>query len=674
MAKAQDMPLHTEGLAEIKARGTLRILVQSTKEAFLPRTGTPALRDVQLAEAFAAFLEVKPVFVVIENYSGLIGALNEGRGDIIAAQLSVTKARRGKVDFSRSTFGVKEVLVGRKGQEGLPKSVAELAGHTVHVRKSSAYAETLEALKVQEKLDTLTIAYVPETEDAERIVFSVTNKERELTVVDSHILSAVETYNPDIVRLFAVEDEREIAWAVRKSNPQLRTAVDNFILQKALTSHRNEAFKGDLKGILKNKTLRVLTRNNPVTYFLYRGRQFGFEYELAALMAKKLGVRLEMVVPPSREDLVPWLLAGKGDVIAAGLTVTETRSEKMAFSSPYLFANEVVVHKAGTPGLKTLEELAGKKIHVRPSSSYYETLQGLKKRGIAVVIVDALEGDETETLIRKVAAGEIDYTISDDNLLSVEIAYGAKVEAGLVLKAPPEGAAGAKQIAFAVRPESPELKKWLDGFVKKTYRGLEYNIAKKRYFKNLRTIRSYRKNRLGSTAAISPYDKTIKKYAKRYGFDWRLMAAQAYVESHFDPKAKSWVGAKGLFQVMPRTGLSMGFTDLENPSIGTHAGIKYMRRLVDRLDPKIALKDRIRFALAAYNAGLGHVYDAQRLAQQKGWDRNKWFGNVEKAMLLLADKEYARKARHGYCRGTEPVKYVSHIQTLYEAYVEVTEQ
>ncbi len=673
VAKPEDMVLHTEDLAQIKARGTLRILVQSNRESFLPRTGTPALRDVQMAEAFAAFLAVKPVFVVIENYGALIDALNEGKGDIIAAQLSVTKARKSKVDFSHSTFGVKEVLVGRKGQENLPKTIPELAGHTVHVRKSSSYAETLQTLKEKQKLETLIIAFVPEQEDAERIVFSVTNKERELTVVDSHILSAIETYNPDVVGLFALQEKREIAWAVRKSNPKLRTAVDNFILQEALTSHRAATFKGDLDGIRKNKTLRVLTRNNPVTYFLYRGRQFGFEYELAALMAKKLGVRLEMVVPPSRKDLVPWLLAGKGDVIAAALTVTEARSAKMAFSEPYLFANEVVVHKTGVEGPKTLQDLAGKKVHVRPSSSYYETLQALKKRGIAVEIVDAPEGQETEALIRKVAAGEIDYTISDDNLLNVEIAYGAKVEAGLVLKTPPEGAAGAKQIAFAVRPESPELKKWVDGFVKKTYRGLEYNIAKKRYFKNLRTIRSYRKNRLGSTGKISPYDDTIKRYSKRYGFDWRLMAAQAYVESHFDPKAKSWVGAKGLFQVMPRTGLSMGFTDLENPSVGTHAGIKYMRRLVDRLDPKIALKDRVRFALAAYNAGLGHVYDAQRLADQKGWDRNKWFGNVEKAMLLLADKKYARQARHGYCRGTEPVKYVSHIQTLYEAYIEVTE-
>lgn len=672
VAKAGAVALDTGGLERIKARGTLRVLVQHNEESFLPRTGTPALRDVELADAFAASLGVKPVFVVIESYDALIPALLEGKGDLIAAQLTVTDARKAQIAFSRSTFGTAEILVGNKGAKGLPEKVEDLAGRTISVRKSSSYAESLEALKAKEKLDTLKIEFVPEHEDAEDIVFSVTNGERDLTVVDGHILTAIETYNPRFVRLFPIADKREIAWAVRKSNPDLRAAVDDFVLENALTSHRENLFTGDLEGIEKRKVLRVLTRNNPITYFLYRGRQFGFDFELAEMMAEHLGVRLEVVVPPSRDQLVPWLLEGRGDVIAALLTVTDEREGKLAFSTPYLFVNEVLVQKKGAPKLEGVEGLAGKKVHVRRSSSYYETLVGLKERGVDLEIVLADEQEETEALIHKVADGEIAYTVADDALLDVELAYGADVEAGLVLTPPEDDAPGAKDIAFAVRPGSKALKAELDAFVKKNYRGLRYNIAKKRYFKNLRTIRSARTSRVGETGKISPYDDLIKQYAKKYGFDWRLMAAQSYVESRFDPKAKSWVGAKGLFQVMPRTGKSMGFTNLEDPRTGIHAGIKYMRRLVDRLDPKIPLKDRVRFALAGYNAGIGHVYDAQRLAKQKGWDPTKWFGNVEKAMLLLADKEYARQARHGYCRGGEPVKYVSHIQALYDAYVEVS--
>lgn len=663
----------TGGLDAIKTRGQLRVLVQRGEEDFLPRRGTPALRDVETAEAFARSLGVSAVFVVIEAYDELIPALLEGRGDLIAAQLTVTPGRREQIAFSRSTFGVAEILVGRRGAKDSPKTVEELAGRTVHVRKSSSYAETLAKLKTKDGLQTLNIAYAAEHEDAEQIVFSVSQGERALTVVDSHILTAIESYNPNFERLFSLNDKREIAWAVRKSNPKLRTAVDDFVLQRALTSHREGDFSGDLDGIKTRKTLRVLTRNNPVTYFLYRGRQYGFEFELAELMAKQMGVRLEIVVPPSREDLVPWLLQGKGDVIAAGMSITDERKGKIAFSRPYRFVNEVLVQPLGKEGPKAINELAGLKIHVRPSSSYRETLQQLKAQGIDLSIVAADESRETEELIRQVAAGTIGYTVSDHDLVDVEVAYGAKAQAGLVLTPPPEGQTAAKQIAYGVRPDAPQLKAWLDGFVKRTYRGLEYNIARKRYFKNRRTLRSSRKGRLGKSGRISPYDDIIKTYARRYGLDWRLLAAQAYVESQFDPKAKSWVGAKGLFQVMPRTGASMGFKDLEDPRIGTHAGVKYLRRLVDRLDPKIPLKDRVRLGLAAYNAGLGHVYDAQRLAKQKGWDPNRWFNNVEKAMLLLAQPKYAKQARHGYCRGGEPVKYVSHIQTLYEAYVEVAD-
>ncbi|MCA9553043.1 MAG: transporter substrate-binding domain-containing protein, partial [Myxococcales bacterium] len=398
----------TGGLEAIRARGTLRVLVQRSEEGFLPRTGTPALADVELAEAFAATLGVEPIFVVVEAHSELIPALVRGEGDLIAAQLSVTPARAEQIAFGRSTFGVSEILVGRKGAEGLPTSIPELAGHTVHVRQSSAYAETLERIKAEHKLTDLTIAYVPETEDAEDIVFSVTNGERELTVVDSHILTAIESYNPRFVRLMTLQDKREIAWAVRKENPELRAAVDNFFLERALTSHRAEIFTGDLDGIRARKTLRVLTRNNAITYFLYRGRQYGFDFELAELLAKELGVRLEMVVPPSREDLLPWLLEGKGDLVAASLTVTEGRQGKVAFSRPYLYVNEVLVKKRGTPGPAAPAELAGKTVHVRRSSSYYETLQSLKASGIDVKIEAADEGKETEELIQLVADGTIE--------------------------------------------------------------------------------------------------------------------------------------------------------------------------------------------------------------------------------------------------------------------------
>jgi membrane-bound lytic murein transglycosylase F len=168
---------------------------------------------------------------------------------------------------------------------------------------------------------------------------------------------------------------------------------------------------------------------------------------------------------------------------------------------------------------------------------------------------------------------------------------------------------------------------------------------------------------------VSEYDPIFQKFAPRYGFDWRLTAAQAYQESRFDARAKSREGAVGLLQILPRTAKSLGFTSLTDPEECTHAGIAFLSALMGQLEPDLALQQRLRFALAAYNVGFGHLSDARRLADEHGLDKNRWFGNVEKAMLELQKPIYYRRARYGYARGSEPVKYVSEIQTRYEQYL-----
>jgi membrane-bound lytic murein transglycosylase F len=168
---------------------------------------------------------------------------------------------------------------------------------------------------------------------------------------------------------------------------------------------------------------------------------------------------------------------------------------------------------------------------------------------------------------------------------------------------------------------------------------------------------------------ISQWDAVAKKYARKFELDWRLVLAQMYQESRFDPKAKSWVGAQGLMQVMPATAKELNVGDVNEPEIGVHAGVKLMAKYAKLFDqPQIKEKDRLRFALAAYNCGPGHIYDAQRLAVDLKLDPNKWFKNVEQTMLLLSKPAYASKSRYGYCRCTEPVNYVSEIQTRYESY------
>ncbi|MEM1025911.1 MAG: transporter substrate-binding domain-containing protein [Myxococcota bacterium] len=657
-------------LAMIRARGSLRILVYGRAPSLLPRSGNPVLQDESMARAFARKLELEPVVVEVDAQDALISALNEGRGDLIAAQLTVTETRAEQVVFARAGQAVREMLVGPTDLKKPIEGLDDLKPGEVHVRASSSYAESLKAQAVP-------FVAADESQTTPDLLEAVARGRIPFTVADEHILEAVQGYRPGLQAILPVAEGRQLAWALRKDTPELQAAVNRFVLERALTHHARASYREDLPAIQERGVLRVLTRNNPISYFLHRGRPFGFDHRLAQMLADDLDLRLQMVIAPSRDDLIPWLLEGRADLVAATLTATPERRAKVRFSEPYLFTRELVVGQRGAKLPRNLEELADRTLHVRASSSYFETLQALQSQGANFEIAEVNEEMETEAIADAVAAGRFDLTVMDRHLLQVEAAFGTAVVEAFplpVLLEVQEYEEGKElPIAFASRPADEALGRALDGFVERVYRGLNYNIAKKRYFEDQRRFAKAKKARTGKTGTLSPYDELIKKYARRYELDWRLMAAQAYVESGFDPKAKSWVGALGLFQVMPRTGRSLGFTRLERPDEGIHAGVKYMDRLIGRFDPEVPLEERVRLAMAAYNAGLGHVYDAQRLAAELGKDPNVWFGNVEEAMLLLAQPEYARRARHGYCRGGQPVAYVRHIQELYEAYAELTE-
>lgn len=666
-------PPFTGDLPELRTRGVLRVLVETTDERSLPRQGMPRSQDRASLERFADKHGMTVEFIPVERFDQLVPMLREGRGDVIAADLTITPERAKELSFTRPLAFVNEVLVGKRGSSDLPRKPEELAGRSVHVRASSTFAASLATL-AQDKAPGLVVAPAAESLDSEELAWKVSQGELPLTVVDSHLLAAIETYNPDVEALFPIAEKRPLAWGVRLENSALRGALDAFLVERALTEHHDQLFTGDLDGIRKRGVLRVLTRNSPVTYYLHRGEQAGFDYTMAKLAADALKVRLEIVVPPSYEALVSWLKEGRGDMVAAALTITPERQHEVAFSRPYLFVDEVLVQRAGAQQLTSLADLKGRAIHVRRSSSHYATLSALSSQH-GFTLVEEPEDQDAETLIERVARGEIPFTVTDSHILAAELVYRDDVEAALTVPGlgTPAGKDGHYGIAFAVRSQSTKLRGFLDGFVKKTYKSTEYNMARRRYFEGRREQAPATTEAAVLAGAISPYDGLVRSYSARYGLDWRLMVAQMFQESRFDPRARSWVGAQGLFQVMPGTGTELGFRKLEDPEQGIHAGVKYMHQLIGRIAPEIPFKQRLRFALASYNAGLGHVLDARRLAQEKGLDPNRWFGHVEKAMLLLEKPQYYRRARHGYCRGSEPVKYVSEIQTRYGNYVAVVQ-
>jgi len=583
---------------------------------------------------------------------------------LIAANFTVTPERKTQIGFSVPVTIVREQLVTRQSDATLSKP-ADLKGRTIVVLRSSSFWDT--ALGLKKKYPGIQVQKAPAHLDLEQILDGVAHGDFDVTVADSNLMRAVLTYRSDLKPVFDLTEDRPVAWGVRPDSPALLAALNTFLTKMKLAHARPSVSQEDLPSIKEHGVLRVLTRNNPATYFLWRGELLGFEYELARHFAKKHKLRVEMVVPPSREDLIPWLLEGKGDVIAASMTISSEReAQGVAFSRPYFKASEIVVTRADEPDdrLKGPKDLAGRTFVVRRSSSYWHTLEALKGQGIALTLEAAPEDLETEEIIAKVATGEYDLTVADSHLLDIELTWREDIRAAFPVSDP-------KSHGWAVRVSNPELRDAINQYLKKEYRGLFYNITVKKYFKNPHTIRTHIEFRASRTGELSPYDGLVQKYAEQFGFDWRLVVAQMYQESRFNPDARSWAGAVGLMQVLPRTAKSIGFHDVRTPDDGIHAGVKYLDWVRDRFDPELPVEDRMWFTLAAYNAGHGHVRDARRLARKLGLNPNRWFGNVEKAILLLSKRKYARQARHGYCRGAEPVKYVREIKRRYEAYLQV---
>ncbi len=623
-------------LPQLKTRGTVRVLVFGTgEEEYLPRAGSPRARDRELLEEWAQREGLTLEVLREARFDRLFPRLLAGEADVVAHGLTVTDERKREVAFIQPIATVKHLLVGKRGAKSNPRKAAQLKGQTVVVHPGSAYAQSLKALGVP----GLTLADAPEELDTEGVVYRVGRGELPLTVTDSHVFESIAAYNRDVEALFPVAEGKEIAWAVRPDSGALKASLDAFVVEKSLTAWASKSFTQDLDGIQKRGVLRLITWNDPVSYFAYRGQLFGFDYELAQMIAAKLKVRLDVVVPPRRELMVDWLLQGKGDLIAATFH-PPADAKKVACSRPYLFTDVVQVGAGPLTLPRGSPLFAGLDAGTAPD-----------------------EEDDEGDLIELVREGKLGATAVDRVLLDAR--------APLPPSVPITTLAAEQPIVFATRPANKKLAKAIDDFAAATFRGLEYNLLKKRYFEGNRAIEAARSAESEKSGQLSPFDALFKEHASRNGLDWRLLASQAFQESRFDPKAKSWAGAVGLFQLMPATAAELRVTRLEDPAQSIRAGADYLAQLSARVDPRVPLKDRLRFALAAYNVGFGHVEDAQRLAAERGLDPNRWFGGVEKALAMLERPAYYRRARHGYCRASEPVRYVAEIQNRYESYVKL---
>jgi membrane-bound lytic murein transglycosylase F len=434
----------------------------------------------------------------------------------------------------------------------------------------------------------------------------------------------------------------------------------------------------DLSEIRARGKLIAITGYDATSYFIYKGRPMGYEFELLSLLANHLGLKLEIMISKDRDELFRLLERGEGDILAANLTVTGDRAEEYTFTDFLMTTRQVLVQKKpdGWQRMKLHEiddalirnpiELSGKTVHVREGSSYYDRLQNLSSEiGGGIGIIPVASDVPTEELIRQVAEGEIAYTVADENLAMINLAYYPGIDIATEISLP-------QQIAWVIRDRAPELLEAVNGWIREARKGVAYHAIYEKYFMSRRGFRERLSGDILTepSAQLSPYDDLLKARAAVIGWDWRLLASQVYQESLFDPNATSWAGAVGLMQLLPETAVSFGAVDIEDPIENIMAGTSYIRWLEDYWDLIPDAAERRKFVLASYNVGYGHVEDARRLASKFGADQNRWEGHVATFMLRLSNPLYYgdEVVKNGYCRGEEPVNYVDEIFERYEHY------
>ncbi|PCJ89108.1 MAG: lytic transglycosylase F [Flavobacteriales bacterium] len=438
----------------------------------------------------------------------------------------------------------------------------------------------------------------------------------------------------------------------------------------------------DLQKIKERGKIIALTGNSSTSYFIYKGQPMGYEYELLELFAKHIDVDLEIVLVDDMDNVLDNLNEGIGDIVAANLTVTNERSQIVSFAEHNMFTRQVLIqklpinwqymkrHEIEEQLVRNPLKLAGKEVYVRKGTSFYTRLKNLSDEiGGKINIMPVPGNYDTEQLIEDVANGKIEYTVADENIALINKTYYPNIDIKTAVSFP-------QKIAWAVRKNSPQLRNAINDWLKKNRKTSDYATVYNKYFKSSKAQKKRASSMFSSNSGgkISEYDELIQRNSKILDWDWRLLASQVYQESLFDPQAESWVGAYGLMQVLPETAENFGIYNIHIPENNMKAGTLYLVRLEEYWNDKIpGEEERIKFVLASYNVGLGHVIDARRLTEKFGKDIDKWDDNVAEYLLLKSKPKYYTDevVRHGYCRGQEPYNYVKKILSRYEHYKNV---
>ncbi len=406
--------------------------------------------------------------------------------------------------------------------------------------------------------------------------------------------------------------------------------------------------------------LIVATRNSPTTYYEGADGLTGLEYDLVRLFAHEVGVKTYFVVPAYFKDLLPMVETGVVHFVAAGLTVTPEREKQVRFGPVYQQITQQVVYKAGTQRPRKVADLVGREIEVVAGSSHEQELIRLRA-SYPDLKWKANREQESEELLYRVKEGELELTIADSNEVALNRRYYPELKVAFDLSKP-------QNLAWAFQhSDDDSLYKAVQGFfnrIKSSGRLRKVIESYYGYVERLNGVDTYRFQR-HVRERLPRFVAFFKAAGKQTGFDWRLLAAIGYQESHWNPKAVSPTGVRGIMMLTRPTAKQLGVEDRLDPEQSILGGARYLRMLEKRVPERIPEPDRLWLALAGYNVGFGHLEDARILTEQQGGDSDTW-SDVKVRLPLLRQKKYYAVTRHGYARGQEPVDFVDSIRSYYD--------
>ncbi|MBN3564508.1 membrane-bound lytic murein transglycosylase MltF [Aliamphritea spongicola] len=418
-----------------------------------------------------------------------------------------------------------------------------------------------------------------------------------------------------------------------------------------------------LEAIQKTGVLKIVTRNTPTTYISDKdGKPAGFEYDLAKAFADEIGVEIELVIPDSFGDIFPVIKNHKAHIAAAGLTITESREAEFSFAQPYAYSTPTLIYRV-TQGQKkpiSLKDLEGKSIEVLADSSHSEIMQKLKAEFPGITWQENSTGNITE-LLDDVYNKKYRYTISDDIVFNAQKSFfpGLKTAFSMGKSEP---------IAWMVAKQNDQsLLNALETFFSKPETKQLVTELQDKYFNRENTltyvdIETFKRDMRTRFCKLEQYFYMAEQETD---IDWLLLAAIAYQESHWNPKAVSPTGVKGIMMLTNAAAKEVGVEDRTDPIQSVLGGAEYLTRVMKKIPERIQGDDRIWFALAAYNVGYGHLEDARILTSRAGKNPDLW-EDVKQFLPLLTQPKYYKTVKRGYARGYEPVIYVKNIRQYYD--------